>query len=158
MRFGITIIAFLFTGTMLSAQTINKGNSKVSKTNENNVKTVDDSKYKAKLNGVVFHSKESAVNSNEENKVGLLQEIYLIEDERVRVERDNSLSTSEKTNILAKNSNDYQAKKLEFKSYIVSRGVLNVSSKEQRYYISLLKNDNETEEIKRVVELIKTSK
>jgi len=158
MRFGITLITTLFIGATLSAQTNNKVEANNLKANNDAVETVDDSKYKAKLNGSVFNSKETTTQSIESNEASLLQELFLIEDERVRLEKDVSLSSTERTSMIAKNSSEYNLKKGEFKNYVSSKGVLNISSKEQRYYISLLKNDNEVAECKRVIELIKTSK
>jgi len=158
MKVGITLIAILFTGSILFAQSEKKEALKTAKTPNSTVKKVDDNKYKVKASQNRF---SSIAETNEANRVetqSLLQEIYLILDERTRTERNESLSSSDRLIRIEKNSNEYNLKKNEFKNYVVKEGILNVSSKEQRYYISLLKNDNEVEECKRVIALIKTSK
>ena len=158
MKVGITLIAILFTGTMLFAQSEKKEVSKTLKTPTSAVKKVDDNKYKVKADQNKFSGVAGTKEVNKVETQSILQELYLIMDVRTRAERNESLSSSERSSIIAKNANEYNLKKIEFKNYVSTEGVLNVSSKEQGYYISLLKNDNEVEECKRVIALIKSSK
>jgi hypothetical protein len=158
MKIGITLISILFAVTMLSAQSVKKEKMQVAKTKTEAAKPVDDSKYRAKVSQTRFNGTVKNVDNTVVEDISLLQQLYLISDERVRVENDKSLSTSERAIRITKNANEYNLKKNEFKKYVSSKGVLNIPAKEQSFYISLLKNDNEEEECKRVIELIKTSK
>ena len=92
------------------------------------------------------------------NNETILQELYSIGDERHRIENNQGLSTSERSSQIVNNKNIYNAKRSEFKNFIKTEGVLNVSLNEQRFYLSILKDDKQEAEYKRVVELIKKSK
>lgn len=96
-------------------------------------------------------------NVNATNQV-LLQELYLIEDERQRIEKDQSLTQSERSQKTQVNNAAYINKKQEFMTYVASKGILNVSKQEQNYYLYLLKYDKKLEEYTENINLIKNSK
>lgn len=153
MKIGITLITLLFAFvTVVRAQSVSgkDGVYKAYKGNGGAVMKVERSKD---VNGA-----ESTSKFRRANNETILQEMYSIEDERFRIENNESLSVSERASQIAKNKNRYNSKKTDFIDHVLSVGVLNVSQKEQKYYLSLLKNDNKIEECKRVIELIKTSK
>jgi hypothetical protein len=88
----------------------------------------------------------------------LLQELYLIEDERHRAEKNQSLSQSQRSLKIQENNTAYANKKQEFMSYVDSKGILNVTKQEQNYYLYLLKYDKKQEEYIKNINLIKNSK
>jgi hypothetical protein len=160
MRVLLIIVACLFAGFTAKAQekelkkTIEKKN--IVKPSENKkIETKNVSRFK-KTSQV---SSSSIVNQfRRANNETLLQEMYSIQDERHRIENNENLSASERSIQIEKNKNSYNLKKVEFGNYVSSNGVVNIPSKEQKHYLSLLKDDNKEEEYARVVELIKKSK
>lgn len=102
-------------------------------------------------------SSRSVNNASTNKNNSLLQELYSIEDERNIIEKDNSLSSSERSNKIEENNSKYNLKKAEFIEYINSKGVLNITKNEQSYYLSLLKSDKNESEYNRVIQLIKQS-
>lgn len=102
-------------------------------------------------------STNSVENTSNIKNQSLLQELYSIEDERNIIEKDNSLSSSERNNRIDENNSKYNFKKAEFIEYVNSKGVLNVTRNEQNYYLSLLKSDKNESEYNRVIQLIKQS-
>ena len=111
-----------------------------------------------------YTKKQSALKSvednsnNKSNKVvqeSLLQQLYFIEDERNRIEKNNQLSTIERSALVDANNQVYISKKEEFKSYVSSKGFLNVSKKEQNYYLSILKSEGNNDEYSKNINLIK---
>lgn len=102
-------------------------------------------------------SSSSVENTSMIKNQSLLQELYSIEDERNIIEKDNSLSSSERGNKIEENNSKYNLKKAEFIKYINSKGVLNSTKNEQSYYLSLLKSDKNESEYNRVIQLIKQS-
>jgi len=58
---------------------------------------------------------------------------------------------------IQKNNTSYQVKKTEFKNYVSTKGILNVSKQEQNFYLSILKYEDK-EEYSKNIELIKSSK
>ena len=88
----------------------------------------------------------------------ILQEIFLIDDQRQNIEKNQSLSPSERSQQIQENNTIYLVKKDEFVNYITSKGLLNVPPKEQNYYLYILKNDKNDLEYSRNVELIKNAK
>lgn len=102
-------------------------------------------------------STNSVENTSNIKNQSLLQELYSIEDERNIIEKDNSLSSSERNNRIDENNSKYNLKKAEFIEYVNSKGVLNVTRNEQNYYLSLLKSDKNESEYNRVIQLIKQS-
>ena len=88
----------------------------------------------------------------------LLQELYLIEDDRQRIEKDQSLTQSERSQKTQENNKTYTTKKQEFMTDVASKGILNVSKQEQNYYLYLLKYDKKVEEYTENINLIKNSK
>lgn len=111
--------------------------------------------YSKKQN--VFKSSESTSNSslNKEANQSLLQELYLIEDERNRIEKNDQLSSNERSNQIDANNQLFISKKEEFKAYILAKGFTNVSKKEQNYYLSILKSEGNKEEYNKNINLIK---
>lgn len=87
----------------------------------------------------------------------LLQELYAIEDQRNSIEKDHSISSTERGNLIIENNSAYSSKKTEFVIYINSKGILNVSKQEQSYFLSILKTDNNLSEYNKNIELIKHS-
>ncbi len=102
-------------------------------------------------------SSSSIENTSKIKNQSLLQELYAIEDERNVIEKDNSLSSSERNNRIDENNSKYNFKKAEFIEYVNSKGVLNISKKEQSYFLSILKSDNNMSEYNKNIELIKQS-
>ena len=102
-------------------------------------------------------SSSSVENTSMIKNQSLLQELYSIEDERNIIEKDNSLSSSERSNKIEENNSKYNLKKAEFTEYVNSKGVLNSTKNEQSYYLSLLKSDKNESEYNRVIQLIKQS-
>jgi hypothetical protein len=161
MKVGITLIAILFTGSILFAQSEKniikqssekKVSPKISSKKLTTLSVKDGGSYN-KMNQVSSPSKFVR-----ENNKTLLQQIYTIGDERHRIETNKELSASERADQINNNKNAYNAKRSEFKNFIKAQGVLNVSLKEQRFYLSILKDDKKEVEYKRVVTLIKKSK
>lgn len=91
-------------------------------------------------------------------KQTLLEELYLIEDERNRIENNNSLSSFDRDQKIQSNNTAFNNKRSEFKSYVFSKGILNVTKNEQSYYLSILKQDKQIEEYKKNIALINNSK
>lgn len=91
-------------------------------------------------------------------QISLLQEIYEISDERNRIEKNQSLSTTERSSMLNQVNTSYQLKKQEFINYVSSTGFSNLPEKEQLFYISLLKEDGKMEDYKKYIDLLKSSK
>ncbi|HRP60332.1 MAG TPA: hypothetical protein PK833_08620, partial [Vicingus sp.] len=87
----------------------------------------------------------------------LLQELYSIEDERNSIEKNNSLSSSERNDRINKINSSYNIKKAEFMNYVNSKGFSTVSKQEQSYFLSILKSDNNMTEYNKYIELIKQS-
>jgi hypothetical protein len=102
-------------------------------------------------------SNSSVENISTSRSQSLLQELYAIEDERNTIEKDNSLSSYERSNRIDENNSKYNLKKAEFIEYVNSKGVLNISKKEQSYFLSILKSDNNMSEYNKNIELIKQS-
>lgn len=88
----------------------------------------------------------------------ILQEIFLIDDQRQNIEKNLSLLPSDRSRQIQENNTNYLVKKVEFVNYITSNGILNVPPKEQNYYLYILKNDKNDQEYIRNVELIKNTK
>lgn len=102
-------------------------------------------------------SSNSIENTSVSINQSLLQQLYVIEDERNVIEKDHSLSSSERNNRIDENNSKYNLKKAEFIDYVNSKGVLNISKKEQSYFLSILKSDNNMSEYNKNIELIKQS-
>lgn len=96
-------------------------------------------------------------NINEKSSAGLsfLDEFARINDERLSIEKDNSLSNTEKQNKIQKNNLSYLKHKEVFNKHIESIGFNNASRDEQKQFVALLKEDNNMTEYKKYVELIK---
>ncbi len=91
-------------------------------------------------------------------QISLLQEIYEIEDERNRIEKNQSLSSTERSSLLNEVNSSYKIKKQEFLNYVNSTGFSNIPEKEQLFYISLLKEDGKMEDYKKYIDLLKSSR
>lgn len=102
-------------------------------------------------------SSSAVENTSANRNQSLLQELYAIEDERNTIEKDNSLSSYERSSRIDENNSKYNLKKAEFIEYVNSKGVLNISKKEQSYFLSILKSDNNMSEYNKNIELIKQS-
>lgn len=102
-------------------------------------------------------STKSVDNSVSNKNNSLLQELYSIEDQRNSIEKNNSLSTSERNNRINEINSSYNIKKAEFMNYVNSKGFSTVSKQEQSYFLSILKSDNNMTEYNKYIELIKQS-
>lgn len=98
----------------------------------------------------------SEVSNNKQKTI--LEEIYEIEDERFRIEKNDKLSPTERTSMINEVNNQYNIKKQEFISYVNSKGFSNILEKEQFFYLSLLKEDGKMDEYKKYIGLLKNSK
>lgn len=130
-----------------SIQTINSNQNGITDTIR-----VDYSKNRTKQLSSISVENTSVINNQ-----SILQELYTIEDERNIIEKDNSLSSSERRNRIYENNSKYKIKKAEFIEYVNSKGVLNISKKEQSYFLSILKSDNNISEYNKNIELINQS-
>jgi hypothetical protein len=128
-------------------QTINASQTKIVDTIG-----VDNSKTRAPQ-----MSSKSIDNALVSKKQSIIQELYAIEDERNNIEKDNSLSVSERSSRIDENNSKYQLKKIEFLDFVNTKGILNVSKQEQSYFLSILKSENNTIEYNKNIELIKQS-
>jgi hypothetical protein len=121
-------------------------------------KKVPNLKSSVSLPQEVFKTAESPRNNSIEKRDDfLLQELYRIQDERYRIESNSDLTPSQRDEQIKTNIDVYNKKKDEFMNYVSSKGVLTITSKEQGYYLSVLKYED-VDEYKRVLSLIKTSK
>lgn len=111
---------------------------------------------KSKTKKPQFSSK-SVDNTVANKNNSLLQELYSIEDERNSIEKNNSLSSSERNDRINEINSSYNIKKAEFMNYVNSKGFSTVSKQEQSYFLSILKSDNKMSEYNKYVELIKQS-
>lgn len=119
--------------------------------------TEENSKVLLKKRTPQFSTSTSAKSDSQNKKQSLLQELYSIEDERHRIEKNESLSQSERGSEIQKNNASYQSKKTEFKNYVSAKGILNVTKQEQNFYLSILKYEDK-EGYSKNIELIKSSK
>lgn len=105
----------------------------------------------------VFKSSEITTNSSlsKESNQSLLQELYLIQDERNRIEKNSQLLPNERSNQIEANNQLFISKKEEFKAYVLAKGFYNLSKKEQNYYLSILKNEGNKEEYNKYINSIK---
>lgn len=87
----------------------------------------------------------------------LLEEIFLIEDEKTRLENDKNISPAERSTLINDVNINYISKKQAFVSYVEQTGILHIPPKEQSYYLSLLKQDGKKEAYKKNIDLIKSS-
>lgn len=100
---------------------------------------------------------QSEVNTDNSEQ-SILQEIYSIEDQRNAVEKNTSLSVQDRAQQINTINQNYLLKKADFEQYVVSKGVLNISTQEQNYYLSILKNDSRDQEYQDNINLINNSK
>jgi hypothetical protein len=105
-----------------------------------------------------FSSTTKSNSGVEIKKQSLLEELYLIEDERQRIENNESLSSSERSQKIQSNNTEFNKKREEFKNYISSKGILNATKQEQNYYLSILKSGGDKTEYSKNIELINNSK
>tara|TARA_R110001592_G_scaffold35209_10_gene120062 strand:+ start:3296 stop:3754 length:459 start_codon:yes stop_codon:yes gene_type:complete len=130
------------------------------KSKQSSLKSIESTKPDYTKKQSAFRAAEDNFNPqlNKNSKESLLQELYFIEDERLRIEKNESLSSNERSQKIQSNNIEYNSKREEFKNYVSSKGILNVSKQEQNYYLSILKQDKEIEEYKKNIALIKNSK
>jgi hypothetical protein len=97
---------------------------------------------------VQFSERSEPKKNKAQKEKSLLDVLYSIDDERLVIERDKGLSKSERSIRIDENKNRFGIAKRDFYSYVKSKGFLNLSRKEQGYYLMLLKKDGNIEEYK----------
>lgn len=105
----------------------------------------------------------SNVSSNTKNHIkeedqSLLQELYSLEDQRQSLEKNQSISSSERASKIQELNSNYFATKQKFYNFVSSKGILNISKQEQSYYLSLLKEDGREQDYQEGINLISNSK
>lgn len=103
------------------------------------------------------------VSSNSNNNIksedqSLLQELYSLEDQRQSLEKNQSISSSERASKIQELNSNYFVTKQKFYNYVSSKGILNISNQEQSYYLSLLKGDGREQDYQEGINLISNSK
>lgn len=96
-------------------------------------------------------------NANERiaNGNSFLDKFSKLNDERISIEKDNSLSQNDRKQKIENINKAYKQHKESFYEHIKSVGFSNVSRNEQKQYVALLKEDNNMSDYKKYVELIK---
>ena len=160
MKVILITIAILFTGYIATAQVDTKTikTEELAKPNSSYVKERPSNDYLNRIYPKAFSVGHNSVKEVKVEKISLLQQLYLIEDERIRIEKDQSLLLEERGEQITSNNKEYYAKAEDYKKYITSKGILNVPSQEQNYYLYLLKMDKNTDECLRIITLINNSK
>jgi len=97
---------------------------------------------------VQFRERSEPKKNKVQKEKSLLDVLYSIDDERVVIERDKGFSKSERSIRIDENKNRFGIAKRDFYSYVKSKGFLDLSRKEQGYYLMLLKKDGNIEEYK----------
>lgn len=156
----IIVSTFLLIGISVNAQSdlTSKGGVKPSVLPMQIIKT-DTAKQADKTgNPSQFSTTSSAANNYDTKNQTIIQELYSLEDQRQSLEKNQSISSSERASKIQELNSNYFVTKQKFYNYVSSKGILNISNQEQSYYLSLLKGDGREQDYQEGINLISNSK
>lgn len=156
----IIVSTFLLIGISVNAQSdlTSKGGVKPSVLPMQIIKT-DTAKQTDKTgNPSQFSTTSSVANNYDTKNQTIIQELYSLEDQRQSLEKNQSISSSERASKIQELNSNYFVTKQKFYNYVSSKGILNISNQEQSYYLSLLKGDGREQDYQEGINLISNSK
>lgn len=156
----IIVSTFLLIGISVNAQSdlTSKGGVKPSVLPMQIIKT-DTAKQADKTgNPSQFSTTSSVANNYDTKNQTIIQELYSLEDQRQSLEKNQSISSSERASKIQELNSNYFVTKQKFYNYVSSKGILNISNQEQSYYLSLLKGDGREQDYQEGINLISNSK